>query len=84
MIGPASHLRSVATEDGAAVLDTELGTLTTLNPTGAYIWKALERGESEEMIVAGLARETGVSANTVERDVHDFIASLEACRLIAR
>lgn len=79
-----AHLRTVANQDGAAILDTERGTISTLNRTGAYIWQALERGESEETVVAGLARETGASANTVERDVHDFLTSLEACRLIAR
>ena len=39
-----SRLRSVANADGAAILDTEAGQITTLNSTGALVWKALERG----------------------------------------
>jgi hypothetical protein len=71
-----SHLRSTGNQDGAAVLDTSQGTLTTLNPAGALIWRALEHGETEDTIVAKLAAETGASAHIVARDVRDFIAEL--------
>ena len=71
-----SHLRSTGNQDGAAVLDTREGTMTTLNPTGAFIWQAFERGETEDTIVARLAAETGASADIVARDVRDFVAAL--------
>jgi Coenzyme PQQ synthesis protein D (PqqD) len=71
-----AHLRTVVNQDGAAVLDTERGTISTLNTTGAYIWQALERGEREEEIVDGLARETGESPDAIRNDVNDFIAAL--------
>jgi hypothetical protein len=71
-----SHLLSTGNQDGAAVLDTRQGTITTLNLTGAFIWQALERGESEDTIAARLATETGASGDIVARDVRDFVAAL--------
>ena len=53
------HLRSFANEDGTVILNTRLGTISTLNPTGAFIWQALKRGESLEAIAESLAQETG-------------------------
>jgi hypothetical protein len=65
-----AHLRTIVNQDdGAAVLDTERGTISTLNTTGAYIWQALERGQREEDIVDGLARETGEFPDTIRDDV---------------
>jgi len=70
------HLHSVANQDGAAILDIERGVLSTLNPTGAYVWQRFERGETIEAIVTALARETGEELETVERDVRDFLEAL--------
>jgi hypothetical protein len=75
------HLRIATNEDGAAVLDTDCGTLTTLNPTGAFIWQALERGEDERAIVQHLAGATGEAAETVARDVEAFMAALYEQRI---
>lgn len=72
-----SQLRTVANEDGAAVLDTSRGSLSTLNPTGAYVWRGLEQGDSVEVIVESLARETGMPGETVERDVRTFLEELK-------
>ena len=78
-----AHLRTIVNQDGAAVLDTERGTISTLNTTGAYIWQALERGQREEDIVDQLARETGESPNTIRHDVKDFIASLRDQKMLS-
>lgn len=78
------HLRTIVNEDGAAVLDTERGTISTLNTTGAYIWQALERGEREEDIVAGLARETGSTQEIIRQDVSDFLAALREQKMLSR
>jgi hypothetical protein len=77
-----THLRSVMNQDGAAILDTKLGTLTTLNETGAYIWQALERGEREEAIVMALTHATSESAKVIERDVRSFLVALAEQNLI--
>jgi hypothetical protein len=77
------NLRTIVNEDGAVILDTKLGTILTLNTTGAYIWQALERGESYETIAMNLAHETGEQLDLVEHDVRLFIESLRAQRLLS-
>jgi hypothetical protein len=77
-----ANLRTIVNQDGAAVLDTERGTISTLNTTGAYIWEALERGEREEQIVEGLARETSESPDVVRQDVSGFIAALHEQKIL--
>jgi hypothetical protein len=77
-----AHLRTVANQDGAAVLDTERGTISTLNTTGAYIWQALEQGTREEEIVEGLAHETGESLDVIRQDVSGFIATLHEQKIL--
>jgi hypothetical protein len=67
----------VANQDGAAILDAERGSLSTLNPTGAYVWQRLQRGESLDNVVASLARETSEDSSVVERDVREFVEDLK-------
>jgi hypothetical protein len=76
------HLQSIADQDGAVILDIERGLISTLNPTGAYVWKGLQRGESLETIIVNLARETGEGSSTVERDVREFVEELKRKRLL--
>lgn len=71
-----AHLKIIVNQDGAAALDTSLGTISTMNTTGAYIWQALERGQCEEDIIADLVRETGALREVIERDMRDFLATL--------
>lgn len=78
-----SHLRTIVNQDGAAVLDTRLGSISTLNATGAYVWQGLERGERIETIVARLCSETGAPRETVEHDVREFVDSLRAQKLLS-
>lgn len=84
MVTGNSHLRTIVNEDGAAVMDTKRGTISTLNATGAYIWQALERGEREEDIVEGLARETSSLPDAIRQDVSHFIAALQEHRMLSR
>jgi hypothetical protein len=78
-----THLHAVADQDGAAILDIERGSISTLNSTGAYIWQGLERGEPLETIVAHLVHETGEEMYVIERDVHEFIADLREKHLMS-
>jgi hypothetical protein len=84
MTNMPANLRSVANQDGAAILDARRGTISTLNATGAYVWRELERGESVEQIVASLARETEMSIDAVERDVQAFVEALRGRDLLSR
>lgn len=80
----SSSLHTVVNSDGAAILDIKCGMISTLNPTGAFVWQGLQRGETVSVIVTNLARETGEMAATVGRDVRDFIESLKERHLLQR
>ena len=76
------HLKTVVDQDGAAILDIEQGLVSTLNPTGAYVWQRLQHGEALETIIANLAHETGEESLLVERDVCEFVEDLKQKRLL--
>ena len=84
MAESSPNLHTIVDQDGAAILDINRGLISTLNPTGAYVWQGLESGESLATIIAGLVRETGEERLVVERDVHDFVQALKENRLLAR
>jgi hypothetical protein len=77
------HLHTVADQDGAAILDVKQGLISTLNPTGAYVWQGLQRGDSVEAIIRNLARETGEDPTVVGPDVRQFLETLEESRLLS-
>ena len=78
-----SHLHTILDQDGAAILDVERGLISTLNPTGAYVWQCLERGEAFETIVTNLTQETGEEPLVVEADVREFIEALKQTHLMS-
>lgn len=82
MIRDRHNLRTVTNEDGAIVLNTKLGTISTLNVSGRLVWEALERGETKESIVAGLVARTGEPQQRVERDVGEFLDALKEQRML--
>ena len=75
------HLHMIVDQTGAVILDIKRGLISTLNPTGAYIWQGLEREEPIETIVANLVRETGGEHAAVERDVREFAETLKRAGL---
>ena len=77
MTATNEHLRTVTSNDGAAVLDVERGLITTLNATGAYVWERLQRCEPIDEIVTSLARDTGQDCAIVRRDVEAFLHQLD-------
>jgi hypothetical protein len=76
-----THLRTIANQDGAVILNSVAGTITTLNSTGAFVWQGLERGESADMIAQNLARETGEEVTAVRHDLLEFIGSMKEAKL---
>jgi hypothetical protein len=78
------HLQSVVDHDGAVILNVERGLISTLNPTGAYVWQGLQRGESLEVIIANLSRQTGKEPSTVEPDVREFVEDLKQKHLLPK
>jgi hypothetical protein len=84
MVSQTSNLKAIVSEDGAVILDIERDSMSTLNPTGAYVWQGLQRGETIETIIANLARDTGEDHLLVERDLREFVAELQQKHLIPR
>lgn len=56
--------------------------LITVNETGTYIWKMLEKGAETDEIVAALANECNVSADDIKGEVAEFIEKLKGADLI--
>ena len=79
---PHSHLRLTVNQDGAVILDTDGGRITTLNATGALVWQGLERGESVEAIAADLARSMHAPNEVVKQDIAAFIEALSKQNLL--
>ena len=80
---PTPNLRAIANDDGAVILDIEHDSISTLNPTGAYVWQRLARGESLETIIANLASDTGEDLLLVDRDVREFVDDLKQRHLLS-
>ena len=56
--------------------------LITVNETGAFIWKMLEKGAESDEIVSALAKECTVSENDIRGEVADFIEKLKGEGLV--
>jgi hypothetical protein len=76
------HFKTVVDQDGIAILDIDRGLVSTLNPTGTYVWQRLQRGISMETTIADLALETGEEVTLVERDVLEFVECLKKRHLL--
>jgi hypothetical protein len=76
-----THLRTIANQDGAVILNSAAGTITTLNSTGAFVWQGLKRGEDVDMIAQNLARETGEEVTAIRYDLLEFIDSMKKAKL---
>lgn len=54
----------------------EFNGMVRLNPTGAFLWKLLERGAEKEELVAALLSEYEIDKETAETDVDRFLSIL--------
>lgn len=73
----ASGIRAAINGDGAVLLDSERGTLFSLNGLGATIWTAIERGGSHDDVLAVLVRTfPDVSLEALAQDLDEFMAEL--------
>lgn len=48
----------------------------TLNDTGVYIWKRMEKGKSAELIAADLHNDLGADEEEAKADVEDFMETM--------
>ena len=56
--------------------------LITINETGTFIWKMLEKGEETPEIIKALAEECDVNPEDIEGEVIAFIDKLKGADLI--
>jgi hypothetical protein len=73
---------ALANRNETIVASIRSGNLHCFNPTAARMWEELGRGKSLRWSARNLAREYGVSAAMVERDLLALAADLAARRLI--
>jgi len=70
---PLPGLSFAEDQDGAAILNPEAGTITTLNETGAFVWRGLIDGKGIPQVVTDLAKATGAEEKIVAEGVHAFL-----------
>ncbi len=58
--------------------ELDLGSLITLNETGAFLWRLLENGASREALVEALLEEYDVDKERAEKDLDALLAKMNA------
>lgn len=76
------HVRRTSSKDGGVVLDMRHGQMFGLNVVGSRILELLAEQRTPEQIAQEIASSFGVSAETADRDVRDFLSTLEKHHLI--
>ena len=54
----------------------EFNGMINLNSAGAFLWKLLEKGKTEEELIGALETEYGIDREVAERDAKAFIKKL--------
>ncbi|WP_148135302.1 PqqD family protein [Candidatus Formimonas warabiya] len=72
---------SVVVAVGKTALD--FNGLITLNSTGVFLWKMLEKDADEQALVAAMLREYEIDAPTAKTDIAEFIDKLKGADLLA-
>ncbi len=68
--------------DGATLLQISTGKIFVCNRTGSRMWLGLASGLQHDEICNEIARECGISSQTVERDFQIFVAELQRSGLL--
>lgn len=76
------EVRILLTEHGGVVLDIQQGQMLQVNSVAAQILDGLNRGMGVEGVVASLMQTYGVGQETAQRDVCEFMESLQRYRLL--
>ena len=82
MIMIPQNIRSIVDHDGAVILDIPNNTMTTLDSTGAYVWRKLQSGLQIDAIVSELACDTGANVVMIAKDVDAFMDQLKSRHLV--
>lgn len=66
---------SIVIANGEASMD--MSSLTTLNETGAYLWKLLETEKTEDEVLDIMTKEFDIDRATAAADFKEFVKKLE-------
>ena len=58
--------------------------LTTVNEVGAFLWEKLEKGATEEELLAAVLAEYDVDAETAKADIKEFLDKLDHHKILER
>jgi hypothetical protein len=75
-------IRIVPARDGQVVLDIRRGQVLYLNATAALIVDRLQQGQSEAQIAEAIGNQFHVTREAVDRDIEEFLKSLEERGLV--
>jgi hypothetical protein len=79
------HVRSIATADGAALLDIHAGVCYSLNPVGATIWEHIQSnstGIGIDAILLHLEHTCNISRKEVQDDILAYLRNLKDRSLV--
>jgi hypothetical protein len=82
MFRVSEHVRKTSSEDGGIILDVKHGQMFGLNIVGSRIIELLEQQHTPTQIAQEIASSFGVAAEIADRDVHEFLETLEKHHLI--
>jgi hypothetical protein len=82
MVRVSEQVRKTHSPDGGIVLDVMRGRMFGLNLVGSKILELLEQQSSPTLIAQEIARTFCISIEIAERDVREFIETLEKHHLI--
>jgi hypothetical protein len=82
MVQVSEHVRKTHSPDGGVVLDILHGQMFRLNFVGSRILQLLEQQVTPTLIAQKIAATFGISAEIAERDVREFLETLEKHHLI--
>ncbi|MBR5192550.1 MAG: PqqD family protein [Clostridia bacterium] len=60
----------------------EFNGMITINETGAYLWKILEKGATAEDLVSALIEEYGIDKELAVKDVDAFVNKMKGAGLL--
>ena len=82
MFRVSEHVRKTSSEDGGIVLDVRQGLMFGLNIVGLRIIELLEQQHTPAQIAQEIASSFGVATEIADRDVREFLETLEKHHLI--
>jgi len=82
MIRLSTHVRTVSSPEGGALLDLRQGRMYRVNGVGSIVLELLAHGNSEQEIVQVISERCSVELNVASADVREFVSSLKQNALV--